>query len=182
MAQTKCITANVIKNTGSSTIVNAGNVPTNSLVQDFSLIELNTKNTSVYGTKVVQAVSAASSGNLGTLKCLSGSVFSYQEKGKYLIPLVSTTIAGVASTLFQNTANKITQKPNNALVSMHTAYLTAFGWTGGFAGNSAHFAATVSAQAPNFGSDHEITTLGAFAYRTGKPAVVQDTYDTPYSV
>ena len=180
MAQTKCINANLVKANGAMTIAQGGNIPSSNLIQDFSLAEINSVNKSVYGSHVTLGSSVASSGNLGTAKIIAAAKFSYQAPGKYIIPQVSTFIAGIASTLLVSPSSKISNRPNNKLGAVHTAHMTALSWTAGI--SAPVYTPTISSQAPSFGADREATTIGQFCYMTGKKLPVQADYTTPNSI
>lgn len=184
MTQTTCISANITKTNGAMTIAAAGNIPsTDTTKQDFSLEEMNRPVRIGYGSKVFEAVSATSSGNVGTMKALSGSVFSYQEKDKYIIPQVSAYVGGVASTLLRSPSSKVPNRSNNKIVAVHTGYLTGIAFTFGQDGIPL-FTPTTTASNPDFGVDHDNlapVTAAEFAYRDGSPSVIQDDYILPYS-
>jgi hypothetical protein len=181
MAQTRCISANGIKNTGSATIAAAGNIPTSDTkLQDFSLSELNTVNKSVYGSHVYQAVSAVSSGNLGTIAPVTGSPFAHFSKTQFIMQVAGRYLNNAATTFFQSPSNKMQQRAWNKVKTTKTVYLTALSWTGGNDGLPT-YAMTKSANTLNYGDDHETTTIGEFTIRTGAPTPTSFDYTTPYS-
>ena len=181
MAQTKCISANATKNNGAATIAQAGNVPSsNGLTNDLSMAELKSVNQSKYGSAVYKAVSAASSGNVGTGLSYSAGTFSSFQKNQYIMMVAGTHISGAATDRFKSPANRVNNRPFNLIKTTHTVYVTAMTWTGGRDGGPT-YSFTKTASAPDFGVDHETTTLGEFVYRTGKPLPTQADYPTPYS-
>ncbi len=184
MAQTKCISGNVYKLNGAMTIAQAGAIPsTDATKQDLSIAELTTNNNlkAQYGSKVVRAVSAVSSGNLGTIMPIAGGTFAYLNRSQFISQVAGRYINGVATTLFQSPSTKISQRPDNRLGAVHTAFLTVLTWTAN-PGGLPTYTKTISSQAPNFGTDHALSVPAEFAYRTGKPTVVQADYIVPYSV
>lgn len=178
MATTKCINANAQKLSGdAATIAAAGNVSGKN--SNKSLIELNT-GSEQYGSTVMLAVSTESSGNLGTIKPYGAGVFQSFEKGQYIMKIAGNKISQVATTLFNGGANWMRQRPFNKIQVTHTGFLTSLSWSSNRDGQPT-YTLTQSAQAPDFGADHETTTLGSLVYRTGKPIPVQEAYDTPSS-
>lgn len=178
MATTTCISGNVQKLSGdAATIAAAGNVSGKN--SNKSLIALNT-GPEMYGSTVKEAVSAASSGNLGTIRPYNAGVFQSFEKGQYIMKIAGNKISQVATTLFKGGANWMRQRPFNKIQVTHTGFLTELSWSSNRDGQPT-YTLTQSAQAPDFGADHETTTLGSLVYRTGKPIPVQDSYDTPTS-
>lgn len=176
MATTKCINANPTKNNGAATLAQGGNVT--SSINNLSLITLGHKKQEV-GSYVVRAVSAASSGNLGTIKPYSAGVFSSFEKGSYIMKIAGTKISQVANTTMASGANYIKIRPFNKIQTTHTGFLTTFSWNSTRDGQPV-YTLTQSAQAPDFLADHA-TTLSELTYRTGKPLPTQADYDVSYS-
>ncbi len=178
MATTKCINANAQKLSGdAATIAAAGNVSGKN--SNKSLISLNV-GSEQYGSSVKLAVSANSSGNLGTIKPYGAGVFQSLEKGQYIMMVAGTKISQVATNQFRGGANWMRQRPFNKIQVTHTGFLTALTWSSNRDGQPT-YTLTQSAQAPDFGVDKETTTLGQLAYRTGKPIPVQGDYSTPTS-
>jgi len=178
MATTKCISGNVQKN-NAATIAQGGNVGNTAVNNSITLRTLAHKNQQV-GSYVYQAVSAASSGNLGTIKPYTAGVFSSFEKGQYIMKIGGNKISQVATTTMKGGANYIKNRPFNKMQVTHTGFLTTFQWNSSRDGQPV-YTLTQSAQAPDFGVDKETTTLGQLAYRTGKPLPVQGDYTTPNS-
>ena len=176
MPQTKCISGNATKNNG-AVIAQVGNVATNGLTNDVSMAELKSVNQSKYGSAVYKAVSAASSGNIGTALAYSSGPFSSFNKNQYIMMIAGTHIAGAATTRFRSPSNQMAQRTYNKTgrTNVHTVYLTAFS----FSGNVPTY--TVTARAPDFREDTETTTLGSLIYRTGKPLPTTTDYGTQNS-
>lgn len=177
MAVTTCIAG--AKNNNLSVIAQAGAVTD---TQHTSSVTMNTLTlpVKIVGSKVYEAVSAASSGNLGTIRPYTAGVFSSFEKGQYIMKVGGNKISQVATTLLRSTANLIPHTSINFIKTTHTGFLTALAWSSNRDGDVT-YTLTQSAQVPDFGTDDEVTTLGNLVYRTGKPLPVQAAYSTPNS-
>ncbi len=161
-----------------STIVQGGNTTdshTNSVTMNTLTLPVK-----VVGTRVYEAVSAASSGNLGTIRPYNAGIFSSFEKGQYIMRVGGNKISQVATTILRNTGNVIPHKSQNFIKTTHTGFLSQLAWNSSRDGDVV-YTLTQSAQAPDFGDDHEVTTMGALVYKTSKPVPVQATYTTPTS-
>lgn len=99
MSTQKVISANSENNNG-STVLYAGNVTnTNVVTRNVTFSENNKRLEDVYGSKVIQASSPTSSGNLGTFKPYTAGVFSSLEAGKYVAKIIGDRISQVDNTL-----------------------------------------------------------------------------------
>ena len=100
MATTKAVAGSTQKNNG-STILNGGT--TSNPANNILTFAQNTVTPKPKG--VVQAVSALESGNLGTLKAVSGGNFSHQTAGEYTGMIIGTKIAGVTNNVLKSPAS-----------------------------------------------------------------------------
>lgn len=108
MATTKVISANSIKsNTG--TVAGAGTQPSTSTISELDIGDMNKGATEL--NKVKMAVSTPSSGNLGTLKVISGGTFQNLTAGNYVYPVICDTIAGQANTAHATPASNQISRP-----------------------------------------------------------------------
>lgn len=110
MATTYVVADTAAKN-NAATIINAGTQPTGSENTSITLSNVGKGQNTV--NKVFQAVTTASSGNVGTLKVVTGAFQSF-TKGDYVYPLIAGTIAGTASTVLD--------KPNSNQVVRPIAF------------------------------------------------------------
>jgi len=104
MAQQKAISANPYRDNG-ATVIKGGNIDsTNTVTTAPSVSEiLNAEDR--YGSKVAEAVSPDSSGNLGTIKANSSATFAYQMvEGEYVAKIIGTKIAGITNTVLRSGA------------------------------------------------------------------------------
>ncbi len=179
MATTKCISGNIQKLKGNAaTIAQAGTVGSTENT-GLSLITLAHNNREV-GSVVFQAVSAASSGNLGTIRPYTAGTFGYMARGEYVGKVIGKKISGVANLINVSGANYVSKKTFNSIQTTHTGFLTALTWSSNRDGQPT-YSLTQSAQAPDFNADKEITTLGNLVYRTGKPLPTQAAYPSKNS-
>lgn len=177
MAVTKCISGNTTKNTGNATIAQAGAIPTGGKNSDLSLINLTKRNKEA--TRVIVAVSAAQSGNLGTIKPYVAGTFSYFDKRSFIMKVAGLSISGVSTNTLKG-GNYVKQKSKNSIQTTHTGFLSGISWTANNDGQPT-YTLTQAARNPDFRADDEVTTLGNLCYRTGKPLPVNGAYTTPYS-
>lgn len=109
-------TTYVVADTGAknnhANIINAGTQPTGSDSANLTLSNAGKGASTV--NKVTQAVTTASSGNLGTLKVISGGTFQNYTEGDYIYPLIAGTIAG--------SANTVLDKPNSQQINRPIAF------------------------------------------------------------
>ena len=107
MATQKAITANPFRHNG-ATVLGGGNIDGVNVTNDLTLAT----NAFVRKSKVVRAVSPDESGNLGTLRPLSGGTFAGQVAGSYIMRRVTTTLAGsVANTVLKSGASDYGNRP-----------------------------------------------------------------------
>ncbi len=172
MAVTTCIAGG--KNNNLSIIAQAGAVANTQHTANVSMNTLNLPVKSV-GSHVTQAVSAASSGNLGTIKPYSAGVFSSFEKNQYIMKIGGRKISQVPTTIMQSGANYMRQVPVNYIRTTHTGFLTGLAWASTRDGDVV-YTLTQSAQALDFREDKEVTTLGNLVYKIDKPVPVQEAY------
>lgn len=178
MGITTCISGNSVKKYGNSaTIVNAGNVTSTPENSSLTLTRLSQNKLSPF---VRVAVSANSSGNLGTIKPYSAGSFAYQARGKYIMKIVGKEISGVASNVMLGGAAQIANRPWNKQTVQRTSFLYSLTWTASRNGQPV-YTSTVNNRTNDFGADHATYDLGEFTFRTGKPLPSQNDYTTSYS-
>lgn len=98
--QHKPISQKPVKNDG-GTILNGGNT----VHAENNVLNLSQLTTYVnHRSSVVEAVSAAESGNIGTFKPLTGGVFNGDQAGNYIGYFITNKIAGVDSDTLKNPA------------------------------------------------------------------------------
>lgn len=170
------------KNKG-GTILNAGNVSTVTNEQN----KAATTNLSIgssakrygYGSVPFLAVSPTSSGNVGTIKPISGGVFAQMEKGKYVAMVIGTRIAQQNNTVLAFGANYSVGKKNGFINSftrdrvmnlLSVDYFTGRTTKGGNTGSGVVFNA-----------DHAVDQTtdalpGELQYMVGSPIPTQDNY------
>jgi hypothetical protein len=178
MATTKCINANAQKTKGNtSTIVMAGAVTDTAHINNLTVRTLSQNN--LFNT-VKEAVSANSSGNLGTIRPLNAGTFGYFARNKYVIRMVSSSISGVATTVLLGGTNKVQARNWNKIQTYRTSFLSALTWTANADGQPT-YSATTTTSSLDFLADNATLNVGEFVYRTGKPLPLQADYQTPYS-
>jgi hypothetical protein len=104
MTTIKAISGNPYKDNG-ATVINGGTVDSSNTVTSTKTISEISGLKDSYGSKVVEAVSTASSGNLGTLKANSSAAFAYQMvAGEYVAKIIGTKVAGLSNTVLRSGA------------------------------------------------------------------------------
>lgn len=171
MASTKCINANA-QLLNHATIAQAGAVATGGLTGSVALSTL--KKMSAENPKVYKAVSAASSGNIGTGLAYGSGTFASFQKNQYVMMVAGRHISGVSTTRFMSPVSRINVRADNRTTTVHTSYLTGFSWSG------ATFTFTKTASNPSYGTDNGLLNA-QIVYRTGKPLPVQANLTVPYS-
>jgi hypothetical protein len=179
MATTKCISANAQKFSGNTaTIVQGGAVPTTTEINSVTIRSLSNRKLENH---VYQAVSANSSGNLGTIKAYPAGTFGYQaDNTKFIMKVAGKYISGVATDIFLGGAKHINMRPFNKIQTTHTSFLTLATWSSNRDGQPT-YTLTKSDQTPDFLADDACVDVGELTYRTGKPLPVQDSYQVKYS-
>lgn len=130
-----------------------------------------------YGTKVVLAVSEATSGHLGTYKPYSAGTFAYvQQPDAWLAFKTGTKISGVTTTRFQSGATDVSLF--RAIPKKESARrLTITSWN--YRTNAATKAGT-SGDSSSFGQDHAARPTnavpGEFVMQVGAPTPTQYDY------
>jgi len=101
MATQAAVTGNVTKNDG-GTLLHAGTVASSRFVN--MTLATVTDGGDNYGSKVFEAVSPNSSGNIGTFRPLSAGVFGKMEVGFYVAKVLGTRIAQTDDTFLRSGA------------------------------------------------------------------------------
>lgn len=100
MSTQAVISGNATKNDG-GTLLHAGNVASSR----FANLSLATNiHEAEYGSKVHEAVSPNSSGNVGTFRPLTAGVFGKMETGQYVAKVIGTRIAQTDNTFLRSCA------------------------------------------------------------------------------
>lgn len=178
MAVTTCVSANAVKRNGNAaTMVNVG-TPGDPVNSNITLRTLAVNGPKI--THVQRAVSAASSGNLGTIRPYTAGTFAYMQRNQYIMQLSGKYISGVATNIFLGGSNKVNQRAWNKQTTQHTSYLYSLTWTASRNGQPV-YTKTVNNQTDTFGADEATLDIGELVYRSGKPLPIQADYPTKTS-
>lgn len=101
MATQAAISGNVTKNDGGS-ILHAGSIASSRWAN--ITLATTTDNAENYGSKVFEAVSPTSSGNIGTFRPLSAGAFGTYEVGQFVAKVLGTRIAQTDNTFLRSGA------------------------------------------------------------------------------
>lgn len=101
MATQAAISGNAVKNDG-GTLLHAGAVASSRFAN--MTLATTTDNSESYGSKVFEAVSPNSSGNVGTFRPLNAGVFGQMEVGQYVAKVLGTRIAQTDNTFLRSGA------------------------------------------------------------------------------
>lgn len=177
MAITTCISGNSVKTRGNAaTIVQAGTPGST----ENSNLSLRTLSQNKLYNHVYAAVSANSSGNLGTIKPYSAGSFAYQARGQYIMKMSGKYISGVATNIMLGGANFVNQRPFNKQTTQRTSFLYSMTWTASRNGQPV-YTSTTNNHTLDLLTDDATLDIAEFAYRTGKPLPTQADYQTKYS-
>lgn len=176
MTQTT-VRSGAVKNNG-GTILNAGN---STATTTNNLTIRNSVYRSVMGSHPFLAVSAESSGNLGTRKINTSGVFGKLTEGQYNVRLLGTTIAGVSTSVLKSGASDWgVRRPIHKLESARRLHITSWNYATGAATYGGSRGASVS-----FGNDNaarpSLSVPGKLTFFTGKPVPAATAYASKYS-
>jgi len=157
MATTAAKSAGGSKKNDGATILWAGNVPTTSRVTNapgLSFMIRSGVGENVAAGPDTDATINAGTAKYGTYKPVSAGTFNAQRAGQYIIPLVTTLIAGVANTTLQSGAGDFGRNSINRIKDIRITYLYQFQWAQ--LGNNIGSGVTITATVKNTVND----TLG----------------------
>jgi hypothetical protein len=101
MATQAAVSGNSVKNDGGS-LLHAGSIASSRWAN--ITLATTTDNSESYGSKVFEAVSPVSSGNVGTFRPLNAGVFGKMEVGQFVAKVLGTRIAQTDNTFLRSGA------------------------------------------------------------------------------
>lgn len=168
MATTAAKSAGGSKKNNGGTILWAGNIPSNSPITNGPGLTFMIR--SGVGENVAAGPDTGVSIGLGTatystFKPVSAGVFNAQRAGQYIIPTVTTQIAGLANTTLLSGASDFGRNSINRIKDIRITYLYQFQWAQ--LGNNLGSGVTITPSVKNTAND----TLGTDVAATPTRAV-----------
>lgn len=176
MAQ-QAVTSGAPNNNG-TTILNGGNV-TATQTNNLTLRQSSYK--TVYGSHPFLAVTAASSGNLGTMQIKGAGTFGKLTPGQYNVRLLGTTLAGISSNVLKSGASDWgVRRPIHKLESSRRLHITSWNYATGAATYGGSRGAKISYAADDAAAP-TMAIPGRLTFFTGDPVPDATSYAAKYA-